>query len=88
MTVPPSRPPPALELRQLFAATRHYLTALEEARHWTAIEVDVNRIVRPDYAGQLGALRGELRTALKRHEMGTPAGILRVLTELMGETST
>lgn len=79
-----TRLPIALELRQLQTATRHFLAAVEEARAWAAMEADVWRLHRPNYAGRLDELRDDLRVALDSLEQGTPARIAAIGAALVG----
>jgi hypothetical protein len=71
-----------LDLLRLRSATSAYLAivhgVMPAAEQWA----DVNRLHEPTY----GELLDQLRVALLRHEMGTPAAVARVLSELLGES--
>lgn len=78
-------PPVPIELVKLRSATTTYLAIIHDIESWTQQAADVNRRIRPDYAGQLDGLRDELMTAQLPHDMGTPAAIARVVGELLGK---
>ena len=74
-----------IELLKLRSATTAYLDILADIEEWAQVAADVNRIIRPDFAAQLDRLRDQLTTAMLPDETGTPAGIGRVLAEMLGE---
>lgn len=76
-----------VELLRLRSATTVYLDILADVEEWAQAAADVNRIIRPGFAVQLDRLRDQLTTAMLPDETGTPAGIGRVLAEMLGEGS-
>lgn len=74
-----------IELLKLRSANTAYLAILEEIEEWAQVAADVNRPTRPDFAAQLDRLRDQLTTAMLPDETGTPAGIDRVVGEMLGE---
>ena len=85
MRVPSDKPPVALELLELRSATAAYLSILADVDTWAEAAAGADRQAVPEYAEMLDRLRDELRAARNDHEMGTPAMILRVVAELLGE---
>lgn len=77
--------PPPRELITLRSATQTYLSMIRDCDQWAEQVADVNRIIRPDYAGHLDSLRDEFHEAMKDKEMGTPARIGLVVAEMLGE---
>lgn len=85
-----TRPVPGFtmrELRILRDATAAYVSVLRDFDQWVEQAADVNRLIRPDYAGSLDDLRDEVRSAIAARVVGTPHSIALAVAALLGETS-